>query len=256
MKDTTKYKYACEICGRKTFKKIRMRGYTLCSKHMHQLFKYGEFKDSIPRTNQDLNDYVIKDDIAIFNTYGQNNIKNGEFIIDREDVEKIKYKKWRLSASHVVTGQSALKKQRDVAHVIMGVSKEDCQNGLVVDHINGDPLDNRKKNLRVCTQSDNIKNKSFFSKNTSGFIGVSYDKKRNSFDSEIHNESIRCHLGRIKDFKLAVYKRFIAEILVFKQYANRNLLKRKFVFTRDISRENKLKMRHIVREKLTAKHLI
>ena len=52
--------YKCEICGRETFKKIRLNGYTLCSKHMHQLHKYGKFLDNSPRTNYDKNDYIIK----------------------------------------------------------------------------------------------------------------------------------------------------------------------------------------------------
>ena len=84
------YKYKCDVCGRKLKKKISMYGYTLCSKHMHQIFKYGKFLDNIQRTNADLNDYVIKGDVAIFNLYNQKNVKNGEFIIDAEDIEKVK----------------------------------------------------------------------------------------------------------------------------------------------------------------------
>ena len=79
--------YKCEICGRKTLKKIQLGGYILCSKHMHQLHKYGKFLDNIPRTNNDLNDYIIdkKNNITTFSLYNQKNIKNGEFIIDLED---------------------------------------------------------------------------------------------------------------------------------------------------------------------------
>ena len=49
--------FKCEICGREIFKKNRLGGYTLCSKHMHQLLKYGKFLDNIQRTSKDLNDF-------------------------------------------------------------------------------------------------------------------------------------------------------------------------------------------------------
>ena len=67
--------YNCEICGRESFKKIRYGGYTLCSKHMHQLHKHGKFLDNNPRTNNDLNDYEIKGDGVYFNLYNQKNNK-------------------------------------------------------------------------------------------------------------------------------------------------------------------------------------
>ena len=50
--------------------------------------------------------------------------------------------------------------------------------GLVVDHINGDTLDNRVDNLRVCTISQNSMNRPMNSGSTSGYKGVSWVKPR------------------------------------------------------------------------------
>ena len=54
--------YKCDICGRELKKKISLYGYCLCSKHMHQLLKYGKFLDNIQRTDSDLTDYTINYD--------------------------------------------------------------------------------------------------------------------------------------------------------------------------------------------------
>lgn len=126
---------------------------------MHQLHKYGKFLDNIQRTNADLNDYVIDGNVVVFNLYGQNNVKNGEFMIDLEDLEKVRYRKWRLNHSHVITGLPYKGTQRDLSHVVLDLPLDFFKKNknLVVDHINGDPKDNRKMNLRICTQTDNVK---------------------------------------------------------------------------------------------------
>lgn len=245
--------YKCDICGRECFKKIRMGGYTLCSKHMHQLHKYGKFLDNIQRTNSDLNDYEIKGDLVYFNLYNQKNEKIGQFFIDLDDIEKVKYKKWRLSHSHVVTGQPAKGEQRDLAHIVLSIDVRNTK--IVVDYKDGNPLNNTKANLRICTQSENTLNKSFIGNNTSGFIGVSYRKDRGTYDPEIRKGYIRCHLGNTKSFEDAVYKRYYAEQLLFGEYANRAEQNKKYEFTKNLPEDKKVELRSIVEQKLKAKNL-
>ncbi len=57
--------------------------------------------------------------------------------------------------------------------------------GLFTDHVNGNQLDNRRENLRVCTPSQNQANKKLSKNNTSGHKGVEHVKKINRWRATI-----------------------------------------------------------------------
>jgi hypothetical protein len=68
--------------------------------------------------------------------------------------------------------------------------------GLVTDHINRDKLDNRRENLRTCTDIQNRYNRGKYSNNTSGVLGVTWDKARNKWQAQIRVKNKNIHLGR------------------------------------------------------------
>lgn len=79
--------------------------------------------------------------------------------------------------------------------------------GRVVDHINGDTLDNRRSNLRVCQQSDNVKNRRKFGTH-SRFIGV--QPFRTGFAAKIRINGKNTYLGSAKteDEAARIYDHF------------------------------------------------
>lgn len=68
--------------------------------------------------------------------------------------------------------------------------------GMVVDHINGNPSDCRKKNLRTGSQKQNSYNTRLAKNNKTGFKGVSWDKQRKKYAACICVNRRTIHLGR------------------------------------------------------------
>lgn len=71
--------------------------------------------------------------------------------------------------------------------------------GYVVDHINGDPLDNRRKNLQHCKQSQNIQKRGKFKGNNSGYKGVCWSAGKRKWRATIEANKKSMHLGYFTD---------------------------------------------------------
>ena len=70
-----------------------------------------------------------------------------------------------------------------------------ARKGQVVDHINGDKLDNRRCNLRICTISENGQNSTLPINNISGYKGVSWHKVKNKWIAQVMKEGKQYFLG-------------------------------------------------------------
>jgi len=92
-------------------------------------------------------------------------------IVDDDDYE------WLNSYRWCYDGRYAQRRNKTEGHVRMHMLIMQPSNGHGVDHINGNPLDNRRVNLRVCSQGDNSKNMSKHFDSISKFKGLS--KTRN-----------------------------------------------------------------------------
>lgn len=102
-------------------------------------------------------------------------LTQGKFaLVDDEDFEYLNQWDWFFHSGY------AKRTGLRMHNVIM------CpQNGLEVDHINGDKLDNRRANLRVCTHSENMKNRKNNKDNTSGYKGVVFHSPSGKWQAQI-----------------------------------------------------------------------
>jgi hypothetical protein len=75
--------------------------------------------------------------------------------------------------------------------------------GIEVDHINGNTLDNRKSNLRLCSHKENGRNRKLNKNNTSGAKGVNWDKHALKWKCEIRINTKKLYLGLFAEIEQA-----------------------------------------------------
>ena len=159
------------------------------------------------------NDYEFKEDYVV--GYAHNTKR--KFYLDKEDFDKIKMYCWRESnAGYIVTNDADNEREVLLLHrIVMGVDDNDKND---IDHINHDTYDNRKNNLRIVRHMDNLKNRKIPSNNTSGIIGVSFNKREKKWEAYITVDKKHMKLGQYKSFDDAANARKNAEIKYFGEY--------------------------------------
>lgn len=113
--------------------------------HRMQITKHGHFRK---RTLATSNDYVNHGSYIEVVIYGRNLKEKARALIDPTDVELTKQAgSWCLSAGYAYNGRVG-----QALHRFLLGKKE----GLEIDHINGNKLDNRRSNLRFVAHSANV----------------------------------------------------------------------------------------------------
>lgn len=110
--------------------------------------------------------------------------KDGLFaVVDEADYEELAKYKWDLTGHRYAARQWQKDRIKNYSYMHREIMNPPA--GMIVDHINGDPLDNRRSNLRICTLADNAHNSKTPKNNTSGFKGVYFYKARGKYTARI-----------------------------------------------------------------------
>lgn len=178
-----------------------------CGKHYSQILRNGKL---LTRTRFDKNEYVVHDNYIEVYLYNRSGDIVGSTYIDAEDKWVLKHK-WCLMKNGYVSAM--VSKKRTYLHIlVMNAIKE-------IDHVDRNPLNNRKSNLRLCSSSQNNYNRPRYKTNKSGYSGVYWKKDRNKWTAYINVEGKRIHLGHFSCRKKAINARIQAEHLYYREFS-------------------------------------
>jgi hypothetical protein len=123
--------------------------------------------------------------------------KGEEILVDDCDYERLCEFCWNLNAygyARTEIKHNGKWKSQLMHRMIMDVT----DSKIYVDHINNKPADNRRSNLRLCTNAENQRNTKVHKDSQSGIKGLFYDKHNNQWTAHIclngktHKKSFTC----------------------------------------------------------------
>lgn len=150
-------------------------------------------------------------------------------IVDDEDFEGLSKFKWHVACSNFGKPYASRKpiagENRKETNIRLHRFILRAKDGEHVDHINGDTLDNRRCNIRVCTPAENMRNRPIQSNSTSGYKGVSWHKHRSKWRAQIKINGRKKHLGYFDNPKDAYMAYCLAAAELHGRFANTKSLK-------------------------------
>ncbi len=137
-------------------------------------------------------------------------------LIDDEDFELVSKYKWNASKNRksFYAGTDIRMPDGSWKRLLMHRLVMNAKAGQQVDHIHHLTLDNRKSELRLCTNIQNHYNSSTPVNNTSGYKGVSWCTFTRKWEVRIRVSSRRVYLGRYAD-KESAYAAYCAAAIKY-----------------------------------------
>ena len=187
----------------------QFEGNDYCSKHYSQMWRFGHIVD---RTIYDKNDFIEEGNITKMITFNKKCEASGEVLIDTEDVERVKQYKWYISIrkSKLYCYGTVQGKKIALHRFILNTTN-------VVDHINGNSLDNRKSNLREVTAEQNCYNKKIANKFFAGIIKTNY-KREKPYMVFFTHKGKELFLGSFPTYEEAAFCRLQKEYEIWKEF--------------------------------------
>ena len=132
--------------------------------------------------------------------------QNKQAIVDDEEYERINAFKWYFHRGRAVRHPPKINgKHKGFIWMHREIIK--AIEGQIVDHINNDPLDNRKENLRFCTQSENQWNQKLGKRNTSGYKNIHFNKVKKVWGLHFTKFGKKYSFGYYKNIEDAIVAR-------------------------------------------------
>ena len=138
-------------------------------------------------------------------------------LVDDDDFDMLSKFKWYYGNRYAVRHDNSTKTRRPMFmhRVIIGTP-----DGMDTDHINGDKLDNRKCNLRVCTRSQNQINALCRRNSKSGLRGVHWSERNKRWVAQMRFNGRKLSLGYFTS-KLAASKAYCEQVkLLYGEFAD------------------------------------
>lgn len=143
--------------------------------------------------------------------------------VDDADYDWLNQWKWCAHKSvRTYYAVRSIRSGQSVKSILMHRLIIDAPYGVDVDHRDHDGLNCTRKNLRLCTNTENHRNEITRRDNTSGYKGVSFDKHGKFWVSQIYIHGKKVYLGCFSDKIKAAHAYDAAARRHFGEFANTN----------------------------------